>query len=347
VRTPPRPGYTVEICRTAADIDPDEWNALCGGVAFAAHRWLRLVEAARPDLEPRYILVRRHGRVAAAAVGTIGHRLHNPRLEATLGAVLRRWPALHVGNPVTGTHGLLVAQAPDPDPGPLLQAIQDCVERERFLLSLIDQLPPHHPVWAARHGQQRLPWLPVARLHLPVATFEQFLAGLPRKKRQEIRRGQRHSEREGITVQRLVPADDDGPHLDRLVANVLRRHDETFAFAPGLFLKARAVLGDDLIVLATYRHGHLVGCVALLRDNDELTAKWIGRDYERTDRSTAYHALVTQCVRTAIELGAGLLHLGAAAQETKHQFGVQWEARGRLLASRSRTANRWFGKLRS
>jgi predicted N-acyltransferase len=340
--------HTVEVCNTAADIDPDEWDALGGGLAFAGHRWLRLVEAVRPDLEPRYLLVRRHGRVVAAAAGTVGHRLSDQRLDATVGAVLRRWPALHIGNPVTGTDGLLVdgVAGAGRELGVLLQAVHARVKRERFLFCLVDQLPPRHPVWAVRQGYQPLAWLPVARLDLPWTTFEHFLAGLPRKKRQEIRRGQRHAEREGIVVERLTPTDDDGPHLDRLVANVLRRHRETFEFAAGLFAKATAILRDDLIVLGSYRHGQLVGCVALLRDNDELTAKWIGRDYERSDRTSAYHALVTECVRTAIALGARRLHFGASAQATKQQFGVEWETRGRLLASRSRTVNWCFGKLR-
>lgn len=340
--------HTVEIARTAADIDPDEWDALSDGRAFAGHRWLRLLEVVRPDLDPRYLLLRRQGRIVAAAVGTIGHRLRHPRLDATVGVALRRWPALHIGNPVTGTNGLLVGATPDTgrELGLLLRALRAYVKRERFLFCLVDQLPPRHPVWALRQGYQPLAWLPVAYLELSAATFEQFLAGLPRKKRQEIRRGQRHAEDEGIVVERLTVTDTDGPYLDELVANVLRRHREVFQFAPGLFRKAAAVLGDDLIVLGTYRHGQLVGCVALLRDNDELTAKWIGRDYEQTGRTSAYHALVTQCVRTAIGEGVRRLDLGASAQETKQQFGVRWETRGRLLASRSRTANWCFGKLR-
>jgi hypothetical protein len=325
---------------TSADIDEQEWDVLAGDRAFAGHRWLRLIEAVRPDLQPRHRLVWRDGRLVAAAIGTVGHRLQSPRLDATAGMVLRKWPVLHVGNPVTSTDGLL---AGDTDLGVLLHELQ----RGRYSFRLVDHLPPQHPMWQLGPGYQPLGWPPVAYLDVTVATFEQFLAELPRKKRQEIRRGQRHAESEGIVVKRLSVTDDEGPRLDELVANVLDRHQETYRYVPGLFGKAAAILGEDLIVLGTYRHGELVGCVGLLRDHGELTAKWIGRDYAQTDGTTAYHALVTELVRTAITVGARRLHLGASAQETKKQFGVEWESRGRLFASCSRAANWIVGKLRS
>lgn len=329
---------TIEVHHTVADL-AGEWDELSGGVAFAGHRWLRLVEAVRPDLQPRYLVVRRGGRIVAAAAGAIGHRLRNPRLESTVGPLLRRWPALHIGNPVTGTSGLL---APDDELG----ALVGYLKKQRLMFCLIDQLPLADPVWGVRSGYQPLAWLPVARLDLNAGSFEQFLTGLVRKKRQEIRRVQRHAEREGIVVKPLAVTEEHGPHLDRLVANVLDRHRESFRFAPGLFPKAAAVLGDDLTVLGTYRDGRIVGCVALMRDRDEVTAKWFGRDYEHTAGTSAYHALVTGCVSTAIGLGARRLHLGAAAPETKNQFGVEWEPRGRLVASRSRAVNWCFGQLR-
>jgi len=53
---------TIEVHHTVADL-AGEWDELSGGVAFAGHRWLRLVEAVRPDLQPRYLVVRRGGRM--------------------------------------------------------------------------------------------------------------------------------------------------------------------------------------------------------------------------------------------------------------------------------------------
>jgi hypothetical protein len=146
-------------------------------------------------------------------------------------------------------------------------------------------------------------------------------------------------------VRPLTPAARHSPRLDRLVGNVVRRHHGIHRFVPGLFVEAASVLGDDLTVLAAHRHEELAGCVALLRDGDDLSAKWIGRDYGLTEGTSAYHALVAECVRTAISLGVRRVHFGASAYETKKQFGVCQEPRGRLLAMRGPLLNRCAGGL--
>lgn len=339
--------HTVETLTTIDAVPAGEWDLLAGDHAFAQHRWLRLAEGLLAEHRPRYLLLRRQGRLVAAAVGALEHRLQNPRLDARFGALVRRSPFLHITVPMTATPGLLVEAGADPEPGlrALLQTIRAVVRRERYRFCILDHLPLDHPAFALQRGYCRLAWLPDTGLDVTWASFEDYLAGLPRKKRQEIKRTQRRAEREGIVVKPLTPAPEHSPALDRMVAEVVRRHGGTRQFQPDLFVKAAAALGDDLTVLAAHRHGQLVGCVALVRGGDMLDVRWIGRDYEHTADTAVYHALLTGCVQTAISAGARRLHFGAGAYESKKQFDVSLEERSRLFAARSRAVTWLMGRL--
>ena len=337
----------VDVLTSIDAVPPDEWDAVSGGRPFTQHRWLRLAEAVLADHRPWYLVVRRDGRLAAAATGSIEHRLQNPALDARFGALVRRWPFLQIRVPMTPTAGLLVAEKPDEDAHlpELLATVRAAAAEERFAFCLVDHLPLDHPVLAAPHGFTELPWLPDTRLLLPWTSFEEYLASLSSKRRREIGRLSRRAAAEGIVVEPLAPAPEHAPTLDRLVANVLRRHGATYSFRPDLFGRAAAVIGDDLTLLAAHRHGRLVGCIALLRCGDDLDVRWIGRDYEHTADTAVYHALLAACVRAGIAAGARRLGFGAAAYDAKRQFGVTIEPRTRLFGARSRVATWLVGRL--
>ncbi|GAA0966474.1 hypothetical protein GCM10009555_008450 [Acrocarpospora macrocephala] len=330
--------YSTEVLDTITSVDPAEWDALGEVGDFTGHRWLRLAERVLAGHRPRYLLLRRRGRLVAAAACTLEQRLQNPALEARFGWVLRRTPYLHVGVPMMSKAGLL---AQGGELAALCRELRALTRRERAPFSVIDHLPVGHPAWSGLDGCHALAMAPETRMDVEWSSFEEYLGSLPRKRRQEVRRVARRSLGEGITVRPLAERGD--PRLDRLVGDVVQRHHGIHRFVPGLFEEAAAVLGDDLTVLAAYRHGELAGCVALLRDGDDLSAKWIGRDYGLTEGTSAYHALVAACVRTAIALGVRRVHFGASAYETKKQFGVCQEPRGGLLAMRSPILNRCVG----
>ncbi|HEX6873735.1 MAG TPA: GNAT family N-acetyltransferase [Micromonosporaceae bacterium] len=338
---------TVDVVTTISAVAPEEWNALCHDRAFLQYRWLRLAELVLAGHQPRYLLVRRRGTLVAAAVGSLERRLQNPMLEARLGWLVRRSPFLLVAAPMTATSGLVVGDGVEQQAqrGALLDAVRDFVQQERSPFCIIDHLPERDPAIPVPRGYCRLKWLPDTRLDLSWASFEDYLADLPRKKRQEIRRIQRRAEHEGIVVKPLAPTADLSPTLDRLVAEVVRHHGGTRHYAPELFVTAAEALGDDLTVLGAHRHGRLAGCVALLRSGEEAVVRWIGRDYEHTTGTSIYHALVTACVRHAIVTGVRRLHFGGAAYATKQQFGVSLEPRTRLFAARSAAVTWLMGRL--
>lgn len=315
------------------EVAAEEWDELGGAVPFAGHRWLRLAETVLAEHRPRYVLVRRGGTLVAAAVGSLEHRLQNPALDARLGRLLRRRPFLHVALPMTASTGLLGDETAE-----LLGAVLAYVRRERLLFCVVDHLPAS---FATPPGYCKLGWLPETRLDLKWASFEEYLAFLPSKKRREIRRTQRRAVREGIVVEPAIPED----AFDAMVADVTRRHGGTRHYLPGLFRTAATALGPDLTLLAARRDGAPAGCIALLRSGDDLVVRWIGRDYSLTTGTAVYHALLTACVRSAIGSGARTLRFGAAAYSSKKQFGVELEPRIRLFAARSGAVTWLMGRV--
>lgn len=339
--------HTVEVLTTIEDVPAAEWDALATANPYAGHRWHRLAEAVMADYRPRYLLLRREGRLVAAAMGALESRLQNPALDARFGRLVRRSPFLLVTVPMTATAGLLVADGPDAqtDLQALLRELRALTRRERFRFCIIDHLPLRHPAVTAQRGYCRLAWLPDTALDLRWASFEEYLRDLPRKKRKEITRTQRRCERDGIVIKPVVATPEESRTLDRLVAELVRKHGGSRRFVPDLFVKAAAMLGADLTVLGAHRDGALVGCLALVRSGEQLDARWIGRDYDRTTDTAVYASLVTAAVQHAITAGVRRLHFGAAAYETKKHYGVAVEPRTRLFAARNPAATWLVSKL--
>jgi hypothetical protein len=129
------------------------------------------------------------------------------------------------------------------------------------------------------------------------------------------------------------------------MGNVLHRHGAGERYHPDLFLRAQAILGDDLVVLAIKRHGEIVGCNALMTSGGEMAAKWLGLDYERTWGTTAYLSLLLECVAQAIACGATRLRLGATAWEPKRHLGAVQLPRAGAVVVRRRLLNRLAGAI--
>lgn len=337
---------TVEVLHTIDELDAQEWDALCGNRAFVTHRWLRLAETVLAKHEARYLLVRRQGRLVAAAIGALEHQFRNPAIQDKAGWVLHYFPCLRIAMPMLATSGLIVQNESREELDVLLDAIQTFVKRQRISFYTIDHLAPQHPAWslAPHQGYRQIAMLPETHLDLAWDSYEGYLAALPSKKRREIGRMERHAADEGIVVQQIVPSTENSSVLDQLVDNLLNRYGEVKRYTPHLFLKAATVLGDDLTVLGALRDGQLVGCTALLRSGNEVSAKWIGRDYARTAETAVYYAILAGCVRQTIAMGAQRLHFGAAAYETKKQFGVTLEEQCEAFATRSQLLNWGLGR---
>jgi predicted N-acyltransferase len=335
---------SVEVVDSADRLDPTRWDDLAGRRAFAGHRWLRLAEAVLVGHEPRYVVLGREGRYAAAAVCALGRRLQSPALQRRAGWLLRLAPYLRCEIPIAFEPGLLLR--PGEDGGPLLAEVDRLANRERALFVRVDHLRADARGRGdlASAGYRSFPMWAETTLDLDHRSLDAYLAGLPSRKRVELNRVRRRADADGLVAEPHVPSGATAPVLRGLVGQVLARHAAIEEYRSDLFDRAASVLGDDLRVVVVRRDARTVGCAALLRDGDEVAAKWLGLDYAQTWNSPAYPRLILACVELAIGLGARRLHLGATAHETKRHFGVAFEPRSGAICARVPLLTRLAGR---
>jgi predicted N-acyltransferase len=323
------------VLTSIEQVAPAEWNAMSGARAFVDHRWLRFTEAALEDYEPRYVLLRRGGRLEAAAVCSVDRHFANPALQRRAGWMLRRLPCVRCAVPIASECGLVCRTGVDEaqmTPA-LLAGIRQLAFRERALFTTVSHVPLEDNSWQSLRAAGCTPlsqWRNTT-LDIEWSSFDEYLAVRPRDDRHEIRRMRRRAEREGITVEPASVAPHELPLLWRLIENVQRRHAADTVYVDELLERAMGVLGSDVHVLLARQSGASIGCVVLVRSQDELIAKWIGLDYARTLNTATYFMSLAACVELAIKLGVRRLRLGATAYSTKQQFGVAPEDRMNAL----------------
>jgi predicted N-acyltransferase len=321
-----------QIARSIDDVDAAEWDALCPERPFVDHRWLRTIERILPDSERRYVLLRRHGRLDAAAICVLDRRFEHPAAQRHAGWVLRIFPYLRCSVPVSFDDGLLAADAralPE-----LVAAVRQLARAEHALLTTFEHLGPDARAWPALIAAGCHPLSRWTSTYLPIAwsTRADYLMSRSGPDRREIGRLRRRAERQGITLEYGPLQRADAPLLRRLIANVLARHAAHDPYAPDFLTRAADMLGSHLHVLQARLDGETVGCAVMVHSRTELLGKWIGLEYSRTPNSATYQALMLGTIDLAIELGVQRLRLGATAYSTKEQFGAQPDERLNALA---------------
>jgi predicted N-acyltransferase len=337
----------LSMLSTIESVAPADWDALCGTRPFVNHRWLRFVERALVNHQPRYVVLRRAGRLEAAAVCSVERRFDNPTLQQRAGWLLRRLPCVRCGVPIASETGLVFRPgADDARLAPvLLDGVRQLAARERALFTTVGHLSRSSATWQPLQtaGCTELSQWSNTILDIEWSSFDDYLASRPRDDRHDIGRMRRRAEREDITVDDRPVLERDLPHLWKLVRYVQERHSAPDLYTADILEQARDVLAEDLHVLVARRFGDVIGCVVLVRSQDELLAKWIGLDYERTWNTATYYMLLAESVRLSIRLGVRRLRLGATAYATKQHFGVVTEERVNALVDP--TPLRLLGKL--
>ncbi len=343
---------SIEVASRIDRVDPEEWDGLCAGRPFSGHRWLRLGEEVMLDYEPRYLLLRREGRLEAGAVCAVQRHFHlsayltNRHLRAAVGGLLARFPLLRCGVPISFQPGLLVRPGvPFSLVSALLQGIWDLAAEERAPWIGLYDLGVDDGAWPALHaaGYHVVKLLPDACLELSQPSFEEHLARLSTKNRHELRRQRRRALEAGVKIDLFQLSPDNEARVRQLVSNVLYRHDQPDFYQPDLFSRALALLGDDMTLMAGWQGEHLVACGALLHDGDDLLLKWLGLDYSRTWNAHTYHLIMTELVAHAFQLGVRRVRCGPTAYEVKERMGAALEEHCLALAMRGRLFHELLG----
>ena len=347
----------VAVRTRIADVDPMAWDACVAGHRFASHRWMRLTEDVATAFAPRYVLATRGTVLAGAAVCALD-RLGNP-------AGYRRSPlVLRVARLLRCVLPTVACELPIPFlPGLVVARDGACGEDERVVATLLQAIEAlaagaHAPSVRVAHvdaDQQRLldalgaagfrphAGLPNMCLDLAWPTVASWEAWLPHKKRSELRRVRRRAAEAGLVVGPGEPQDDGDPALRRMIRAVTLRHGPLDPWADDLLPRVRSRLGDDLVLLIARAGGRPVGCLALLRSQDEMLLKWPGLDHAAARDTFAYRSLLAAAVEQAIARDAKRLWLGPTAYELKRDLGATPAPRQVLVRERGRLLH-WLAR---
>lgn len=191
-------------------------------------------------------------------------------------------------------------------------------------------LPPDEPLLAAlrRAGYVTGLVAATARLDLAEPSFAAYLASLPGKRRNELRREVRRFEEAGASIE-VLPAPAASGVLDEvaaLEASVSGHHGRPEPASRPAAINARlaAAFGDDMLVVVARRGGRSVASAVLLRHGDELHARSSGIDYPAARPIFAYFvATYAAPIRIACELGLRRVGFGIAAHQAKVARGAR------------------------
>lgn len=306
--------YDVSIA-CSSNMLPDGWPA----EPFWGSAWLSFYEDAIVHT-PRYLLLTRDGEAVGAAVCGLDTHLYLPYPAGAVRRLVQRFfrpRVLAVELPALEQPGVWLrpdyAAEATPRLADALLALAVESHRPLILMPYLDAQP--QTTCNGWTGYLSQPAENDACMAIEAASLEDYLAGLPRDMRQDLRRTPRAAERAGLHVERIAPDDRRGPQLLALMAQVHHHFDEgTLPFLPGV-LTALARLPYAALRIV-HDGGRIYACGALLADGAVGTLKFFGLDY-----AARFHRLQALLYLAAIEdaIGAGVrrLWLGTTHAEEK------------------------------
>ncbi|OLZ65328.1 GNAT family N-acetyltransferase [Streptomyces sp. IMTB 2501] len=318
------------LVRDLMDVPATEWDALTGHAGlYLSHQWLAAHQH-DPTAQVHYALVHADGRlIAAAPLHVVDsepnalYRVHDlipDRTPArTLLAGARRGyfnsPLLH----------------PRLTPDRRREALNELVKSASSLAAVHEA----QPWWlyvtdtaaaelADACGTKPMQLGEDARIPLPGSTFDDYLAGLPSKRRVAIRRERRAFAEAGyeLRTQRLSECADPA---GALLAQLQERHGHPAdpAFMARLLRDQAEGMADSGVVLAAYAEGRMVAFSLFYRQADTVWLRATGYDYARLRGAHEYFNLVYYLpIEDAYAHGAAALHLGMESLRAKTLRGA-------------------------
>ena len=341
--------HQTTVSRSITEIPKTPWNSLCANHPFAQHRWLRLLEATLAHYEPRYIQIEHHGQLVAGAICNLKRTfrmsayMNNPIISQLSGMFFKHMPPMYCGVPIFSLPGFMIH--PDADTKTwqphLLAAIGQLTKQEGTFMSGFDCLDQNgRSDLLAQQEFFEVPIIPESYIDIQWDSFADYQDALPKKSRSEIRRVRNRAVEQGIAIEAVPLTPELSPIITPLTENVSERHGNTHPYQPDFIRKAIPYLRpEDYRFLLIRQDGDVIGCAALFHCDGEVIVKWGGFDYPRTEPTFAYHYLLTETVRHAIEMKAKRLTMGMTVYTLKKKLGAVLEERFLLMHMRLRPLN--------
>jgi predicted N-acyltransferase len=334
------PGLALTVHGSISELSAEEWDALHAhepdvASPFVRHAFLAALEesgsaAPRAGWWPRHLVLRRGGRIVAAAPAY--------RREGSDGDFSRDWdwaaaarraglpwyPKLSLGIPFTPASGRRVLTAPGEDRGALVAALLDGARR----LAADEGMRGVHVLFA---GAEEAGELEGAGLALRVdfqyhwrndgyRTFDDFLLRFPSKRRTAIRRERAAPAGQGITL-RTVRGEELARDAAGRAKDCFRLHRaSTDKLAWGMrwvnerfYARALAGMPDALEVVEARREGRLVAMAFNVASPARLYGRYWGciEEHPFLHFNVALYHSVEECIRRGVSVfegGAGGEH---------------------------------------
>lgn len=328
-------GFTITHHSSIHELPTEAWDALTGGNFYLSHRWLRVVEGdSRPP--PAYF-------AAWSGDGSLSGGLPVYRLEEAPGNRLSDpgyvvgdragnggwYPALLGGARIGYSNQILVdAGLPAAGEAGVCRALLDSLARfgadEGFSGSSLLYL---NQTGAAQLGDVS-GWPLVfstaeAVLDLTASSFEEYLAGLSRSRRESVRADLRDFSRSGLES-RLVRLGEVIPAAAPLAVNVQHKygHRSSSARQVRFFGDCAAKVGEDALVFGCFDGSRLIGFGLAFEWRDTLYMRSAGFDYDALPRRGEHFMVMYYApIRYAIERGLARVHFGIESFSGKVRRG--------------------------
>jgi predicted N-acyltransferase len=322
------------IVDSVADVGQEYWDSLSRNSFYSSHRWLRFCER-DPSARLRYLVVLRDGRPRAAVPIHEVWREPNTvyrwrQLLADAGVRVPTGDGVVVGTR-RGYQSHFLSDASDHDGyvrdvSVLLDAAKDVAARNNTptVAALYLTTADVQAITATRPGMYPLHLGDDAWLELPGTGFEDYLDGLPRTRRRNVRHECRRflAQDYRVTHTTLHRCLDEASRLTALTEARHGKPTDVAAIRDSFAVQAE-VMGDRAEVLLLDHGGDAVGFCLFYLHRGVLVLRTVGFDYQCLSDAYEYFNLAYYIpIRHAYERGARSVHAGVAAARAKALRGA-------------------------
>ena len=336
----------VQVFKSITEIEPAIWDRVVSRRGFQSHKWYTFGERAMADCPPTYLIAwNGDAPVGAAALFRVRNEpLPLPSIARTfMESIFKHRPLLVCRSPLADTSALLLPGEPERDKvlAVLGTKAQEEFKKQKCSFLVFDYLLTE---------QLRYPWPqgyepitvsePGTYMPMEYESFEAYLEAGDKKDRQHYKKSVKEAVENGIVLSkhRTVSEIDTALELIRDVSiwhgsapnPWMRGLLENFALTDGTWLELR-------------KGGKLVGCGAVLRDNQFQLATALGL---ADDVPGGYFYLLYTALQEAFEHNVRLVRFGTGAYDVKRRLGFHLEDTNHamvtmaLLTSRAKRAKK-------
>ena len=335
--------YRTVVVTAIRDIDAARWDELSGASAVVrSHAYLDAVEQSGIN-DCRYyypVVYNQHDEIVAHAcvytISTDFSQLLPARLQRWVAGLRRVWPRFmsaritECASPLVAGHGISIRAGED-RPALLreLESAVNAIARSTMsgLIVIRDFLNVERDGAdeLLRQGYALRMNMPLARIRVRWASYEDYLASMRARYRKDVKRRLQRATANGQQVMRLSAF---GEHAETWAAQaqlVLARAQrfKRERLGPAYYANMDRKLGVHSLMLVACRDERMVAHGMVLTDNENTIATFFGREAGRP--SAEWFSLMNEVIKLGIERQSRYIHLGLGSYDAKVLVGADVE----------------------